>query len=168
MSTFTLAISFWTTSNLLWSWTWHSGFLCNIAVYSIGPCFYHQSHPQLGILFALAPSVHSFRVISPLISSSILGIYHPGEFIFQCPIFLPFHTIHGVQRQEYRSGLPFPSPVDHIFLELSIMTCPFWVALHSMAHSFIELEKAMVLVIISLISLIRFLWLWFSVCLPSD
>ena len=33
---------------------------CNIALYSIGPCFYHQSHPQLGILFALAPSLHSF------------------------------------------------------------------------------------------------------------
>ena len=28
--------------------------------YSIGPCFYHQSHPQLGIRFALAPSLHSF------------------------------------------------------------------------------------------------------------
>ena len=23
-------------------------------------CFYHQSHPQLGIVFALAPSLHSF------------------------------------------------------------------------------------------------------------
>ena len=34
--------------------------LCNIALYSIGPCFYHQSHPQLGIIFALAPSLHSF------------------------------------------------------------------------------------------------------------
>ena len=28
--------------------------------YSIGPCFYHQSHPQLGIAFALAPSLHCF------------------------------------------------------------------------------------------------------------
>ena len=30
------------------------------ALYSIGPCFYHQSHPQLGIVFALAPSLHFF------------------------------------------------------------------------------------------------------------
>ena len=37
-----------------------SKFLCNSALYSIGPCFYHQSHPQLGIVFALAPSLHSF------------------------------------------------------------------------------------------------------------
>ena len=34
-------------------------------------------------------------VISPLKSSSILGNYWPGEFIFQCPIFLPFHTVHS-------------------------------------------------------------------------
>ena len=23
----------------------------------------------------------------------MLGTYQPGEFIFQCPIFLPFHTV---------------------------------------------------------------------------
>ena len=34
--------------------------------------------------------------ISPLISSSILGTYWPEDFIFQCPIFLPFHTVYGV------------------------------------------------------------------------
>ena len=38
----------------------HSRFLCNIVLYSIGPCFYHQSHPQLGVVFAFAPSLHSF------------------------------------------------------------------------------------------------------------
>ena len=59
MSTFTLAISCLTTSNLPW-FTWHSRFLCNIALYSIGPCLYHQSHPQLCIFFALAPFLHSF------------------------------------------------------------------------------------------------------------
>ena len=37
-------------------------FLCNIALYSIGPCFYHKSHPQLGVVFALAPSLHSFWI----------------------------------------------------------------------------------------------------------
>ena len=35
-------------------------------------------------------------VISPLISSSILGTYRPREFPFQYPIILPFHTVHGV------------------------------------------------------------------------
>ena len=53
----------------------------------------------------------------------------------------------GFSQQEYWSGLPFPSPVDHILLELSTMTCPSWVALHGMAHCFIELDKAVVHVI---------------------
>ena len=35
-------------------------------------------------------------VIFPLFSSSILCTLWPGEFIFQCPIFLPLHTVHGV------------------------------------------------------------------------
>ena len=49
-------------------------------------------------------------------------------------------------RQEYGSGLPFPSPVG-ILSELSTMTHPSWVALHGMAYSFIELDKAVVPVI---------------------
>ena len=43
-------------------------------------------------------------------------------------------------RHEYGSGLPLPSPVDQVLSELSTMTHPPWVALHSIAHSFIELE----------------------------
>ena len=38
-----------------------------------------------------------------------------------------------VSRQEYWSGLPFPSPVDHILSDLSTMTHPSWVAPHGMA-----------------------------------
>ena len=37
--------------------------------------------------------------------------------------------------------LSFLPPVDHILSELSTMTPLSWVALHSMAHSFIELHK---------------------------
>ena len=33
-----------------------------------------------------------------------------------------------------------PSPVDHVLSELSTMTRPSQVALHGMAHSFIELD----------------------------
>ena len=32
-------------------------------LYSIGLYFYHQSHPQLGVVFALVPSLHSFCFI---------------------------------------------------------------------------------------------------------
>ena len=38
--------------------------------------------------------LHLF-IISPLFSSSILGIYRPDVLIFQCHIFLPFHIVHG-------------------------------------------------------------------------
>ena len=95
-------------------------------------------HNWVLFLLWLHPFILS-GVISPLISSSILGIYWHGEFIFQCPIFLPFHTVHGVLKAWI---LPFPSPVDHILSELSTMTHLPWVALYSMAHSFIELDKA--------------------------
>ena len=66
----------------------------------------------------------------------------------------------GFSRQEYWSGLPFPSPVDHSLSELSTMTLMYWVALHGMVHSFIDLDKA----VIHVISLLSFLWLWFSFC----
>ena len=49
--------------------------------------------------------------------------------------------------QEYLNGFPFPSPVDHILSDLSTMTHLSWVTLHGMAHSFIELDKAVVHVI---------------------
>ena len=95
---------------------------------------------------------------------SPVGTYRPGEFIFPVLSFCLFILFMGFSRQEYWSGLPFPFPVDHGLSELSTMTRPSWVALHGMAHSFIELDKAMV----HAIRLVSFLWLWFSACLPSD
>ena len=44
-------------------------------------------------------------VISLLFSSSILDPNLSGEFIFQCPIFLAFHTVHGVLKERYFSCL---------------------------------------------------------------
>ena len=69
----------------------------------------------------------------------------------------------GFSRQEYWSGLPFPSPVDHVFSEVSIMTHLSWVALYGRPHSFIESDKA----VIHVIRLVSFLWSWFLFCLPS-
>ena len=77
--------------------------------------------------------------------------------------FCLFILFMGFTRQEYWSGLPFNSPVDNILSELYTMTHPSWVALHSVAHSFIKLDSVVFLVI----SLVNFLWLWFSLCLPS-
>ena len=89
--------------------------------------------------------------ISPLFLSSILDTYWPGVgfgLIFQCHIFLPFHTVHGVLKARILKCLPFPSPVDHVWSELSTMNRLSWVALHGVAHSFIELHKAVIHVFI--------------------
>ena len=50
-------------------------------------------------------------VNSSLISSSILGTYQPGGFIFRYPIFLPFHTVHGVLKARILKwfAIPFSS-----------------------------------------------------------
>ena len=54
--------------------------------------------------------------------------------------FYLFILFMGFSRQEYWSGLPFPSPVDHILSDLSTMTRPSWVAPRAWL-SFIELDK---------------------------
>ena len=55
------------------------------------------SHPHMTMLFSLWLRLFILSgVISPLFSSSILGTYWPGEFIFQCHIFLPFRNVHRV------------------------------------------------------------------------
>ena len=91
----------------------------------------HCSH------FCSASSFFS-GAFSPLFFSSILGTYWLGGITSFC-LFILFM---GFSRGEYWSSLPFPSPVDHVLLELSTMTLPFWVALHGMTHSFTELDKA--------------------------
>ena len=50
------------------------------------------------------------------------------------------------------------------FVRTLHLTRPSWAGLHGMAHSFLELDKA----VVHVISLISFLRLWFSFCLPSD
>ena len=97
MSTFTLVISCLATSNLPW-------FMDLTFQVPMQYCFLqHQtftsitSHIHNWVLFLLW--LHLFIlsvIISPLISSSMFGTLQPGKFIFQCPIFLPFHTIHGI------------------------------------------------------------------------
>ena len=51
-------------------------------------------------------------VISPLITSSILGTYQPREFIFQCPIFLPFHIVHVVPKARILKWFAIPFSRD--------------------------------------------------------
>ena len=111
-----------------------------MALYSIEPCFHQQSHAQLVVfLLWLHPFIFS-RVISPLISSSLLSTYRPGEFLFQYPVILPFHTLHGVLKARILKWFAIPFSSDHILSDFSSMTQP------SAWLSFIELDKAVVLV----------------------
>ena len=58
--------------------------------------------PKKDVLFIIS------GVISPLISCSILSIYQPGEFLFQYPIILPFHTVHGVLKARILKWFAIP------------------------------------------------------------
>ena len=164
MLIFILAISCLTTSNLPWfmDLTFHV---------PMQHCFYSirfpsiTSHIHNRVLFLLW--LHPSFFLELFLHSSPVAYWAPtdlGSSFFSVISFCLFILFMGFSRQEYWSGLLLPSPVDHILPELSIVTLLSLVALQGMAHSFIELDKA----VIHVISLISFLWLWFSSCLPSD
>ena len=165
MSMFILAISCLTTSNLPWFMNLtfqvpmqycsvqHQTLLLSPVTSTTGCCCCCGSISSFFLELVLHWSPVAYWPPANLASST-----------FNVLSFCLFILFLGFSRQEYWSGLPFPSPVDHLLSELSTMTCPSWVPLHSMAHSFIELDKA----VVHVIRLVSFLWLWFSVCLPSN
>ena len=140
MSTFTLAISCLTTSNLPW-------FMDMIFQVSMQYCSLQHwillsitSHIHKWVLFLLW--LHPFilsGVISPLISCSAWAPTDLGSSSFSILSFCLFILFMLFSRQEYWSGFPFPSPVDHILSDLSTMTiCLGWP--HTAWLSFIELQ----------------------------
>ena len=131
----------------------HRTSLPSPVTYTTGCCFHFASVSSFFLELFLHWSPVAYWAPTDLGSSS-----------FSVLSFYLFILFMGFSRQEYWSGLPFPSPADHILSELFTMTRPSWVALHSMAHSFIELAKA----VVHVLRLVSFRWLWFSVCLPSD
>ena len=165
MSVFTLAISCLTTSNL--PWFMDLTFQVPMQYCSLQHCTLLPSPvtSPTGCYFRFG-SVFSFLLELFLHSSPVAYWLPPnlGSSSSSVVSFCFFILFMGFLRQDYWSGLPFPSPVDHVLSELSTMTYQSWVALHGMAHSFTELDKAVIHVII----LVSFLWLWFSFCLPSD
>ena len=105
---------------------------------------------------------HWTLLLSPVTSTA--GYWTPtslGSSSFSVLSSCLFILFMGFSRQEQWSGLPFPSPVDHILSDLSTMTCLSWVVPRAWL-SFIELDKA----VVHVIRLFNFLWLWFQfVCL---
>ena len=141
MSTFTLAISCLTTSNvpLFMDLTFQVPMQC---------CsLQHQS-----LLLSPVPSTTGFGSIPSFFLELFLhwspaAHWAPtdlGSSSFSVLSFCLFILFMELLRQEYWSVSPFPSPVNYILSELSTMTHLSWVALRSMAHSFFELGKAVV------------------------
>ena len=114
-----------------------------------------------GGCFASVPSLHSFwSYFSADLQQHIRELPTWGVHLSVPYLFCLFLLFMGFSRQEYWSGLPFPSPVDH-----NCQTSPPWPVHLGWPHTawliFIELDRAVVHVII----LACCLWLWFqSVC----
>ena len=135
MLTFTLAISCLTTSSLPWFTDltfqvpmWYCS--CNTAsdLASI------TSHIHNWVLFLLW--LHPFILSGVVFPWSPVAYWAPtdlGSSSFSVLSFCLFILFMGFSRQEFWSGLPFPSPVDHILSDLSTMTHPSWVAPNGMA-----------------------------------
>ena len=163
MLMFTLAISCLSTSNFLWFMDLtfqvpmqycslrHQTLLLSPVPSTTGCCFCFGSIPSFFLELFLHWSLVAYWAPTDLGNSS-----------FSVLSFCLFLLFMGFSRHEYWSGLLFPSPVDHILSDLSTMTrqssvaSPAWL-------SFIELDKAVVLVWIRLTS---FLWVWFQCICP--
>ena len=130
MLIFTLAISCLTTSNLPW--------LMYLTIQV--PMQYCSLQNQTLLALPVTStagryfcfvSVSSFFPELFLHSSlvSILGPYWPGEFIFQCHVFLPFHTVCGILKEKILKwfAIPFfnePHFVRTLHHDLSILGGP--------------------------------------------
>ena len=142
MSMFTLAISYLTTSNLPWFMDLtfqvpmqycslqHQTLLLSPVTSTTGCCFCFGSIASFFLELFLHWSPVAYWVPTNLGSSS-----------FSVLSFCLFILLMGFSRQEYWSGFPFPSPVDHNLSEHSNMPQTSWVALHGIAHSFIESDS---------------------------
>ena len=162
MSILTLAISCLTTSNLPWfmDLTFQVPMqYCSLQHWTLLPL---PVTSTTGCYFCFG-SISSF-FLALFLHWSPVAYWAPtdlGSSSFGVLSLCLFLLFMGFSRQEHWNGLPFPS---HVLSELSTMTCQSWVALHGTAHGFTELDKA----VVHVISLVSFLWLWFSFSLPFD
>ena len=79
-------------------------------------------------------------------------------------MFLPFHTVCGILKARILKWFAIPLSSGPRFVRSLHHDPSILGGLQGMAHSFIELNKA----VVHVISLISFMQLWFSLCLPSE
>ena len=111
MSIFTLAIAFLITSNLCWFMDRTFQVPMQYSSYSIGLYFHHQSHLQLGIVFALALSLHLFWSYFSTCLQQHIGKLLTWGVHLSVSCLLPFRTVHGVLKARILKyfAIPFSS-----------------------------------------------------------
>ena len=136
MLMFTLAISCLTASSLPWFMD---------LTFQV-PMQYCSLQPWTGLPSSVTStarccfhfgSISSF-FLDLFLHRSLIAYWTPtdlGSSFFSVLFFCLFMLFMGFSRQKYWSGLPFPSPVDHVLSERSSMTRLSWMALHGMACS---------------------------------
>ena len=140
---FTLAISCLTTSNLIHGPNIPGSYA--ILLFTALDFASNISHIHNWVLFLFWLCLFILSGISsPLISSSILGTYRPGEFLSMSYLF-HFHNVHGVLKARILTwfAIPFssgPCSVRPLHHDLPVLAHTAWL-------SFIELDKAVVPVI---------------------
>ena len=138
---FNIAISCLTTSNLPWLMDLIFQVPMWYFSYQHWTCFHHHIHPQTEHCFCFLPATSFFLVLVIIALCSLPYFLTYGGGIFWCHIFLLFHTVHGFLLARILEWIAISFSSDHILSELFTMTYLSWVALHGMAHSFIELYK---------------------------
>ena len=109
MLMFTIAISFLMTSSLPWCMDLTFQVPMQCCFFTASDLTFIISHTTNWALFLLWLCLFILSgAISAVFSSSILCTSQPGEFIFQCPIFLLFHTVHGVLKARVLKWLSIP------------------------------------------------------------
>ena len=97
--------------------------------------------------FCFGPANSFFlEILVIALCSSLVAYWTPSDLGRSSSVvisFCLFILFIGFSRQEYWSGLPFPSPVDHIFPEFFTMIHLSCMILQGMAHSFIGLCKCL-------------------------
>ena len=88
-----------------------------------------QSLVKLMSIELVMPSNHLILCVPFSCLQSLLDTYRPREFIFQCPVFLLFHTVHGVLKAGILKwfAIPFssgPHSVRTLHRDLSIVDGP--------------------------------------------
>ena len=116
MLIFTLAISCLTTSNFILIHGPNIPGSYAIFFFAASDLTSITSHIHNWAFFSLWIVSSLFLELFIHSSSSILGTYRPGEFIFQSCIFLPFHTVHGVLKARIQKWFAIPSSSGRHFV----------------------------------------------------